>query len=498
MTSMKTILLGSAAAIVATGAAQAADIPMKAKKAPAVQYVEVCPAFGKGFYRLPGSDICMQNFGFVHINFGYSPAVDAFDAQKGNYIRSGNNDTMGWQWSARPGWDFRAPTEFGTLRTVIQLRFDERYGIMSRTGPQSAAGASDTENSHSHYEAQKAYIEWAGFLVGKSDSQYDYFSESDVISTVGGSPKATQHMQLTYIWSLPGGTMATIGLEDPHSHDAGVLNGKRNPAFGGTISLSHASTQGPARAFDVVGTLSTKQGWGSAKISAAAHNLSIISGPTGSTISCLIPGAPGVTTGKGSCPTKSAWGWGVLGGITFKLPQWGPKDQILFEASYGDGALNYAGVNTDADNHPYSFQRAGQWSGGLLRQDYDANIYDNGSGGLTIDKEKATSLVGQLRHYWTPMLRSNLTAAETWLRPGSLTKQTTLTNGGRGNAHVFDIAGNLIWGEKAKTAEIGVEVLYKKVNQDLPAGQTAAVDLPFGIDQNPSQWGVVGYIGRDY
>jgi opacity protein-like surface antigen len=497
MTSMKTILLGSAAAIVATGAAQAADIPMKAKKAPAVQYVEVCPAFGKGFYRLPGSDICMKNFGYLKVDFAYSPAVDAFDAQKGNYIAKANNDEMGWQFQTRPGWDFRAPTEFGTLRTVIQLRFDERYGVMNRAGPQNSSSASDTENSHSHYEAYP-YIEWAGFLIGKAGSQFDYFSDHDVLNAVGGSEKETQHMQFTYIWSLPGGTKATIGLEDRDSHDAGVLNGKRNPAFGGTISLSHASTQGPARAFDVVGTLSTKQGWGSAKISAAAHNLSIISGPTGSTISCLIPGAPGVTNAKGSCPTKSAWGYAVLGGITFKLPQWGPKDQILFEASHGDGAIVYAGVVSKTDYRPYAFARHGEWSGGLLRQDYDANIYDNGSGGLTIDKEKATSLIGQLRHYWTPMLRSNLTAAEVWLRPGSLTKQTTLTNGGRGNAHVFDIAGNLIWGEKAKTAEIGVEVLYKKVNQDLPAGQTAAVDLPAGIAQNPSQWGVDVQIRRDY
>jgi Porin subfamily len=466
---------------------------MKAKKAPAVQYVEVCPAFGKGFYRLPGSDICMKNYGYVKINFAYSPPVDAY-TQSGHFIAAGNNDALGWQFQTRPGWDFRAPTEFGTLRTVIQLRFDERYGVLNRAGPANVTTAA-TENSHSHYDAYP-YIEWAGFLIGKAGSQFDYFSDNDVINAVGGSEKETQHMQFTYIWSLPGGTKATIGLEDPHSHDAGVSTVKAGPgpAISPATSVT-ASTEGPARAFDVVASLSTKQSWGDAQISAAAHNLSIISGPTAGTVDCT---SGLFSQDKGSCPHVNTWGYAILGGITFKLPQWGPKDQILFEASHGDGAIVYAGVHSKTDYNPYAFQRHGQWSGGLLRQDYDATVFANGSGGLIVDKEKATSLIGQLRHYWTPMLRSNLTAAEVWLRPGSLTKQVTLTNGGRGNAHVFDIAGNLIWGEKAKTAEIGVEVLYKKVNQDLPAGQTAAVDLPLGVKQNPSQWGVVGEIRRDY
>ena len=64
MTSLKTVLLGSAAGLLAAGAAQAADLPVK-KAAAAVQYVEVCPVYGSGFYKLPGTDICIRHFGYV-------------------------------------------------------------------------------------------------------------------------------------------------------------------------------------------------------------------------------------------------------------------------------------------------------------------------------------------------------------------------------------------------------------------------------------------------
>src|SRR4029078_1505494 len=76
MTSLKTVLLGSAAAIVATGAAQAADLPVK-KAAAAVQYVETCPGYGAGFYRLPCTDICIRQFGSMKFNCACQDARDA-------------------------------------------------------------------------------------------------------------------------------------------------------------------------------------------------------------------------------------------------------------------------------------------------------------------------------------------------------------------------------------------------------------------------------------
>ena len=58
-----TSLLLSSAAVLVAGSAFAADLPAK-KAAPAAAVV-ACPAFGAGFFQLPGSDTCIQLSGFV-------------------------------------------------------------------------------------------------------------------------------------------------------------------------------------------------------------------------------------------------------------------------------------------------------------------------------------------------------------------------------------------------------------------------------------------------
>ena len=62
MKMVKSLLLGSAAGLVAVAGAQAADLPVKAKP---VEYVKVCSAYGAGFYYIPGTDICLRVGGYV-------------------------------------------------------------------------------------------------------------------------------------------------------------------------------------------------------------------------------------------------------------------------------------------------------------------------------------------------------------------------------------------------------------------------------------------------
>ncbi len=57
MNSVKCLLMGSAAGLMAVSAAQAADLPVKA--AP-VEYVKVCNIYGAGFWYVPGTDTCMK------------------------------------------------------------------------------------------------------------------------------------------------------------------------------------------------------------------------------------------------------------------------------------------------------------------------------------------------------------------------------------------------------------------------------------------------------
>ena len=64
MTLIKSLLLGSAAGIVAVASAQAADLPTK--KAAPVEYVKVCNVGGITGWTLPGSDTCVKFVGLHH------------------------------------------------------------------------------------------------------------------------------------------------------------------------------------------------------------------------------------------------------------------------------------------------------------------------------------------------------------------------------------------------------------------------------------------------
>src|SRR5260221_8457040 len=65
MKTIKSLVLGSAAGLLAMSGAQAADLPVKAK---AVEYVKVCSLYGAGFYYIPGTDTCMKIGGYMRID----------------------------------------------------------------------------------------------------------------------------------------------------------------------------------------------------------------------------------------------------------------------------------------------------------------------------------------------------------------------------------------------------------------------------------------------
>jgi hypothetical protein len=472
---LKSILLGSAASLIATAAAQAADLPVK--KAAAVQYVKVCTAYGSGFYELPGTDICIRHFGSMKFNFGIQDERTSFNGEDFD-VEAGASNTTGWQWTIRPGWDFRSPTEFGTLRTVVQMRVDHRNGVFENDNP-ALTGAQRVNNM-----IHRGYIEWAGFILGKAGSQFPYWDQDDVISAIGGDPK-TSTMQLTYVFAFPGGLKATIGLEDSTAWASGggdFVDAQTTSNF--NVGL------GPQRRYDIVGTLSTEQPWGSAKVAGAIHftqtNADVMTTPP--------TGRPGRDT------TEINTGWGLLAGITFKMPWLGENDQLLLQASACDGAIAYCGISSGASASSTSFERAGQFLHGLQRGDVDTYVVSAGPGGTwDFENVSGVALAGQLRHYWAPLWRSNLMASYTWIDVPDVASTILWANGGRVDAQVFDIAANLIWGRSRRTLEIGVEVMYKTLKNDpMPATLFPAPPdprFPF-VDRNPDGWAVVGFVQR--
>ena len=78
MTLFKSLLLGTAAGIVAIASAQAADLPSK-KAAPAT-YVKICDAYGAGFFYIPGTETCVKLGGYTRYELQYTPGKDILKA----------------------------------------------------------------------------------------------------------------------------------------------------------------------------------------------------------------------------------------------------------------------------------------------------------------------------------------------------------------------------------------------------------------------------------
>src|SRR3982751_2633210 len=69
MKMVKSLLLGSAAGLVAVAGAQAADLPVKAKP---VEYVKICTIYGAGFYYIPGTDTCIKIGGYLRFEVDHN------------------------------------------------------------------------------------------------------------------------------------------------------------------------------------------------------------------------------------------------------------------------------------------------------------------------------------------------------------------------------------------------------------------------------------------
>src|ERR1700742_2194061 len=113
MKMVKSLLLGTAAGLVAMTGAQAADLPVKAKP---VQYVKICSLYGAGFYYIPGTDMCVKIGGWVRFESAYgtngSLTSGPFNGNANN--RSTSNST--WRTRGYITADARNQTEYGTVR----------------------------------------------------------------------------------------------------------------------------------------------------------------------------------------------------------------------------------------------------------------------------------------------------------------------------------------------------------------------------------------------
>ncbi|MCR5859043.1 porin [Mesorhizobium sp. J428] len=219
---IKSLLIGSAAALVAVTGARAADAVMAPEPEP-VEYVRVCDAHGNGFFYIPGTETCLQISGYVWYQIGANSYRDPGDTF--GYQGQGHSSGEGWFKSvrARVNFDARSETEWGTLRSYIRLQA-------------SWNGAGDGPVA-----ADQAYIMLGGFMAGYSESFW-------VDSKNGGPSNYGSHS-----WS---------GMSYGYSQRALIGYRFDSNGFFGALSLEDDTLTGEGYMPDVVAKLGYSAGWG--------------------------------------------------------------------------------------------------------------------------------------------------------------------------------------------------------------------------------------------
>ena len=121
MKMVKSLILGSAAGLIAMSGAQAADLPVKAKP---VEYVKICSLYGAGFFYIPGTDTCIKLGGYLRVDTTFNGSIYDQPAWSGDL---GQQNRYRNYFAARSRMaltvDTRTATEYGVVRTFGQADF---------------------------------------------------------------------------------------------------------------------------------------------------------------------------------------------------------------------------------------------------------------------------------------------------------------------------------------------------------------------------------------
>jgi porin-like protein len=396
MTLIKSILLGSAAGLVAVASAQAADLPTR--KAAPVEYVRVCNVGGITGWTLPGSDTCVKLSGFVtaHViggnlntqfNWGTAQqaigaiantpglannavlnqlaAVDDRNTQRvllaasptQQNTQSFRNET-GWSARANLALDVASNTAYGPLIGHIELQDDISNGITPLQG---------NPTSNITY-LNLAYITWAGMTAGKAQSFFSFIGGGDNYNNIFSPDRKgfNQPMLLAYTASFGGGFSATLSAESPGSNGASGSGTDQTGAYFNTNSGPNPAQFNPAlityggqRWPDIVGNLHVKQGWGEAQVSGVLHNANVSANGFDGLALCG-------TTGAGACNGENNQiGWAVDAGVKINLQPWNSgifaaADDFIVTGAYSRSATWYSGLSDAMDSENGAVNGNGQ------------------------------------------------------------------------------------------------------------------------------------------
>jgi len=347
MNSVRCLLMGSAAGLMAVSAAQAADLPVKA--AP-VEYVKVCNLYGAGFWYVPGTDTCMKIGTWVRAaaywneGDGGVPNGTGSQAAGGVFTRTGYSGAN-VQMRALVTVDARTQTEYGTLRSYMDV--GERF-YSSGLQPAISQGPLNQSFNNMNVDASRAFIQFAGFTAGRIRSLYDIVAPGAYTLSNNRTVADTADpgvFSMAYTAQFGGGISVSVALEDP-----GMVTPNRARATadlsqstwgGATLGAAQTLDNSGQQTFNPVVDVRIDQSWGYAAVSGAAQNNS--GGYYNNALNSLNP-ALANTVVQGH--PGDSYGW--AGAAGFLLTDFlGLKgDTFGAQVNYGQGAIGYVTKST--------------------------------------------------------------------------------------------------------------------------------------------------------
>jgi Porin subfamily len=374
MKMVKSLILGSAAGLLAMSGAQAAYLPVKAKP---VEYVKICSLYGAGFFYIPGTDTCLKLGGYLRVDTTFNGSIYDQPAWSGDL---GQRNRYMDYFAARSRMaltvDTRTATEYGVVRTFMQGDFQFSTLGASTFNPNSlntslaqasiaaqygggvlANNANLLDTPGGGYVAVEfVFIQFAGFTFGKSASAYATpwhgYPGNNSSFLLGGHDTVTGVNNIQYTWQFGNGVSATLGLDDPtvfNRTNIFNLSAPTNTAATSFISATASANNayGGVRAPDVVGNIRVDQAWGLFQVSGAAHEVTASYNSLGvSALPTSLAAGPAVGFPGGFLPFGASepsghpsdkWGGSVMVALQIKNIPWGAGDDIKMDASWAKG-----------------------------------------------------------------------------------------------------------------------------------------------------------------
>jgi len=414
MKRVKSLLLGSAVGFVTVSAGQAADLPVKAKP---VEYVRVCSLYGEGFWYIPGTDTCIKLGGFVRFQMMYNAGNGAAPIGQGSFsdVYSGLNtrtDTSHFNnlYAAVISVDARTPTEYGTLRSYMDLgtqtvqtdRFGANFGGLSILGTPGQINSPTFAGADNYFNegtfVTRAFVQFAGFTAGRIRSFFDINSMGPY--DIGGNriqpdTAGSGINGIAYTAQLGNGISASFSLEDGGQliYGRGYYVVNTNFSTPGLAQGGFGNVQGDNRMvfWDPVASLRIDQAWGYAQVSGALH------GDSGGYYGTALYGNLAGTSGTAAGGPNAAWGWASSAGFTLNNFLGFKGDTAGAQGSYCVGAAGYCNMSQLSSLLVSGGNIA--WVNG-----FDAT-YSNGT---QVSLATQWSITAFWEHYWNPKWRTSV------------------------------------------------------------------------------------------